>query len=913
MTKKILKHEQIKLILERIMKKMSKYFHHLSEIFDSQQIIKLSSHRSHDHKIEFLNDSSTLFRNRVYSLFELKLRKLKKYLKKNLQKKFIVFNQTTYVSFVLFAVKFNDQLRLCVNYRRLNQLTKRSRYSISLIEEILIRVQDCKYLIKLIIVSSLNKLRMSSESEKLITFVTFMSAYKYRVLSFDLTNDQISWQHYMNDSLFDFLNNFCQITLNDILIYSKFKKKHIAHVDVILKRLKKIDLQVDIEKNEFFKKKVVFLSVLFSIDDFRMNSKNIEIIINWERSINLKKMQIFVNFVKFYRRFIRDFSKKIEIFTRMTKKLVKFEWIAEIEKVFNLLKKTMIEVLILRHYDRIKQVVLKIDFSNYVNAEMLSQYDDEEVLHFVVFFSRNLISIECNYEIYDKKLLIIIRCLKHWRLEFENIDESIKILIDHKNLEIFMSSKKFIFRQIRWAETLSKFNIVIQFQSKTQNVKADVLTRMSDSRLKNDNDERHQYRKQMLLISKRLEIHFVKFEKFIYERVLVVNKVDDDCKTYRDALEQDLISVNEINLRDCHAKNDALYRDDRLWMSVDVFLLIDLFKKIHEFQIFEHSEFNRMKNFLKRDYYWSKMRKTVRQYVRNCHECQRSKTFRDRQNDLLLLLIIFIRRWKNISMNFITELSNIHDYNFICTIIDRLSIERHYVFCTIENESTNVEIVVRILVQYVFRIYDLFFSIKSNRDSQFISLVWQTFCRILRIKCKLFIASHSKIDEQIERVNEDIERQLRQYCNYMQDDWDIWLLMIEFADNNTISSAIELSFFFVNKNFHSRMSFSFDFTSFITTRERLLIVKAESLTNIMQNILNFVRDHAADNEEFDDVNDVRDDFHDLYQKSFAVAKSESFKSMIVVSFVVDEQDLSANRRRSRRKIAVLTLIEATFD
>ena len=172
---------------------MSKYFHHLSKIFDFQQIIKLFSHRSHDHKIEFLNDNNTLFRSRMYLLFEFKFKKLKKYLKKNLQKKFIVFSQTTYASFVLFAIKFNDQLRLCVNYRRFNQFTKRNRYSISLIEEILIKVQDCKYFIKLKIVSFLNKFRMNSKNEKLITFVTFMNAYKYKVLSFDLTNNQINW------------------------------------------------------------------------------------------------------------------------------------------------------------------------------------------------------------------------------------------------------------------------------------------------------------------------------------------------------------------------------------------------------------------------------------------------------------------------------------------------------------------------------------------------------------------------------------------------------------------------------------------------------------------------------------------------------------------------------------------------
>ena len=108
MIKKILKHEQIKLIFERIMKKVSKYFRHLSKIFDFQQINKSFSHRFYDHKIEFLSDNNTLFWNRVYSLFELKLKKFKKYLKKNLQKKFIVFSQTTYVSLVLFAVKLND-------------------------------------------------------------------------------------------------------------------------------------------------------------------------------------------------------------------------------------------------------------------------------------------------------------------------------------------------------------------------------------------------------------------------------------------------------------------------------------------------------------------------------------------------------------------------------------------------------------------------------------------------------------------------------------------------------------------------------------------------------------------------------------------------------------------------------------
>ena len=238
------------------------------------------------------------------------------------------------------------------------------------------------------------------------------------------------------------------------------------------------------------------------------------------------------------------------------------------------------------------------------------------------------------------------------------------------------------------------------------------------------------------------------------------------------------------------------------------------------------------------------MRKIVRRYVRNCHECQRIKIFRNRKNDLLILLIIFLQRWINISIDFITRLSDVHDYNVICTIIDKLNKKRHYAFCTTKNESTNVEVTTKILISYVFRIHDLLFFIIFDRDSQFISLVWQTFCRIFDIKCKLFTIFHSEIDDQIEKINQNIERQLQQYCNYMQNDWDVWLLMIEFVDNNAISASTELSSFFVNKEFHSRMSFSSNSTSFVTTRKRFLIVKTKNIIDTMQNILNYVRDHV---------------------------------------------------------------------
>ncbi len=77
------------------------------------------------------------------------------------------------------------------------------------------------------------------------------------------------------------------------------------------------------------------------------------------------------------------------------------------------MKRCMIETSILRHFDQTRETILEIDSFNYVNNEVLSQYDDEDVLHSIVFYSKNMSFAECNYEIYDKELLIIIRAFEH--------------------------------------------------------------------------------------------------------------------------------------------------------------------------------------------------------------------------------------------------------------------------------------------------------------------------------------------------------------------------------------------------------------------------------------------------------------------------------------------------------------------
>jgi len=446
--------------LNELKKKLLIVYHNFLNVFDRKKTTQLFLHWSYDHKIE-LEDESQLSRSQLYFMLSYKLQKIKEYLEENLKKKFITLSKASFASSILFVEKKDDSLRFCVNYQKLNALIKRDHYSIFLIDEVLARIQDSKYLAQFNIIVTFNKLCMSTESENLITFITFFNVYKYKVMLFKLINELAFFQHYINDVLFNCLHKFCQAYLNDILIYSKILKEHRTHVKEVLNKLREVDLQINIDKCEFKIQKISFLKLLMFINDLQMNSWKIDVIRNWKVLWSLTHVQIFIDFCNFYRRFIKNFSKIVQLMIKLTQKNHLFEWTKICQMIFEELKQQMTTVFVLKHFDSIREVILKMNFLNYVNNEVLSQYDDEDILHSMIFYSKNMIFAECNYEIYDKELLIIICCLKHWRLELKCTNISIKIFIDHLNLKYFMIIKELIRQQARWAEKLSEYNFKI--------------------------------------------------------------------------------------------------------------------------------------------------------------------------------------------------------------------------------------------------------------------------------------------------------------------------------------------------------------------------------------------------------------------------------------------------------------------
>ena len=337
-------------ILEKIKVKLLFKYHDYLDVFNRVMINQLSSHHFYNHKIELI-DEEMFFRSRLYQMFDHKLQKIKEYLIDHLNKEFIFFSFASYVSLILFIKKKDESLHFCVDYRKLNALIKWDHYSLSLIDETFARIQKSKYLTQLNIIVAFNKLHMHSDNEDLTIFIIFFDSYKYHVMLFQLTNKSTFHQHYMNDVLFKYLHQFCQIYLNDIIIYSKILKKHKRHVWLILNRLREIDLQININKCEFHMQKIIFLELLMLIEELKMNFWKIQAVIEWFTLNNLTQIQFFIDFCNFYQCFIKNFSKIVHFMIQLTQKKIIFEWNEICQTTFNHMKRCMIEISILRHFD----------------------------------------------------------------------------------------------------------------------------------------------------------------------------------------------------------------------------------------------------------------------------------------------------------------------------------------------------------------------------------------------------------------------------------------------------------------------------------------------------------------------------------------------------------------------------------
>ncbi len=193
-------------------------------------------------------------------------------------------------------------------------------------------------------------------------------------------------------------------------------------------------------------------------------------------------------------------------------------------------------------------------------------------------------------------------------------------------------------------------------------------------------------------------------------------------------------------------------------------------------------------------------------------------------------------------MNFVIDLSFLKDKNIILTVICKLTKKWHYISCFTDDERITAEKTAELMLQWIYQIHSSFNFIVSNQDSQFIFILWKLLCKRLNINLQFFTVYYFQINNQSEWVNQNVERYLQFFCSYMQNDWAKLLLMIEFIDNNALFSIIFSISFFLNKDFHSCISFELNVIEYESSCERLQTTKVKNISEHMNKILKFARE-----------------------------------------------------------------------
>ncbi|KAK1916938.1 hypothetical protein P3342_004494 [Pyrenophora teres f. teres] len=277
----------------------------------------------------------------------------------------------------------------------------------------LAKLSKSRYFSKVDVIAAFNKIRIKEEHKHLSAFITPYRLYQYTIMPFGMCNSPGTFQAYINDVLHEYLDEFCIAYLDDVIIFSETLDQHEKHLVQVVSRLADAGLPMDILKSEFLKTEVKFLGLIITADGIKMDPEKVSAIQDWKLPQSLKDVQAFLGFANFYRRFIRGFSDIAKPLTHLTRGDPKlFKMTQEAERSFHALKIAFCSDVVLAHFDPDLKSIVETDASDYVYAAVLSQVQPDGSVRPVAYLSKKMSPTECNYEIYDKELLAIVRAFE---------------------------------------------------------------------------------------------------------------------------------------------------------------------------------------------------------------------------------------------------------------------------------------------------------------------------------------------------------------------------------------------------------------------------------------------------------------------------------------------------------------------
>ncbi|GBG76423.1 hypothetical protein CBR_g22171 [Chara braunii] len=672
------------------------------------------------------------------------LDELRRQLKELVEKGWIWSSVSPYGSPVLFVPKKKeDTLRMCIDYRGLNAITVKNREPLPCIDDLLDRVQGCRYFSKIDMKSRYHQIAIRPEDQHKTAFQTGYSRYEFVVMPSGLCNAPGTFQHTMNRIFHDYLDKFVIVYLDDILIFSKTVEEHVAHLDKVLSLLRQHKFKINGEKCEFDRTPVLYLGHEISAEGLKPDDAKVASIRDWPRPQSVTEMRSFLGMTGYYKTFVKNYSIVVAPLTDMTRLDTPWEWTDECEAAFRHLKHVLTHYEVLKLPDPHKPFIVTTDASQYGIGAVLAQQEGPK-LRPVEYMSKKMSSQKLAKSTYEKELYAVYKALTHWRHYL--LGRFFIFRTDHQTLRWMRTQPVLSDALKRWIEVIEQYDFDPQYLKGEYNKVADSLSRRPDfsGALITEFDLTDNVTRSL--------VDAYREDQFMSEIIGRLQAKDKKTSAEFELVNGLLFLEKDGNKRLCVPSSESL---------CTLFL-----GECHDAT--GHFGYKKTAANLLQRFWWPTMMRDAQLYVETCQVCQRDKP--RTQAPLGLQKPLPIPEWpgESLSMDFMdTLITSKSGMRHIFVIVDRFS---KYARLIAMPETAKTEYVIRMFKENWVRDFGLPKSIISDRDVQFTSELWKAAAAEQGTQLQMTSGNHPEANGQAEQLNRVVQHLLRHYIKPNQVD-----------------------------------------------------------------------------------------------------------------------------------------------
>ena len=653
--------------------------------------------------------------------------------------------------------------RVVHDYRALNAKTIKDHTPLTRQDDIIEPLAKAKIRGKIDLVCAYYQILMEIADIHKTAFKTPFGTYEWLVMPQGLCNAVATFQRYMNWVLRKYVGRFCAVYIDDIAIWSDSVEEHEEHVRLILEALREAGICASKKKSILFADEIHFLGHTISSRGVEPDQVKIDKILASRTPRSASDIKEFNGLVNYVGQFIPGLSDWSTVLSSLTKKNVPFKWESTHEEAFRNIKRLAKNHPICKPIDHSNPlpVMLVADAGNRAIGGYYGQGEDYKTMVPAGFHSRALNPAERNYPTHDKEMLAIVDCLK--KFEPQLTDIKFDILTDHAPLTHWNTQKELSARQIRWNETLSRFDAKIHHIPGISNSAADALSRYPYVQPPEN--------------PSTCAISIVEFDNSILK---------DIRKSYEDDSLFGPIIKNPERYPLFQIEKGLLFFEGRLCVPANDRNSRERLLKLRHDDAGNHHAVDKIRKSITTDYYWPGVQRDVEAYIKSCTSCARNKSSTQAPAGFLHPMPIPLDRFSELALDFVGTLTPSKGFDTILVMVDRLT---DYAKFEPTHSTATAADIADLVYRSWYRQFGLPKAMTSDRDKLFTSKFWKELHKRIRIDLRMSTSYHPETDSSSEHANKSMIEALRHYVNLRQSDWADHLIHVESAMNNSVNAT----------------------------------------------------------------------------------------------------------------------------